>query len=103
MDAFAVQTDNLIDGFGSGNVAPESFSLDDDMSQYERDYLADLLKADVMKSVSVGIHNRLVIIDRFRLCRQQGRSMTCPDCAVRFILVSTAKIRLCDTCARILS
>lgn len=101
MDYPSVQTDNLIDGFGSGNAAPETFSLDDDMGQYERDCLAELLKDEARNRPSMGTARQVEIIERFRLCGQQGRSMSCPDCAVLFYSRFYCKARLCDTCARI--
>lgn len=101
MDCLAVQTDNLIDGFGPDAPPPETFSLDDDMPQVERDYLASLLVEDAMRSISVKLHNRLTIIERFRKCKQQGQISSCPDCQTRFYTRFYCKARLCDTCSRI--
>lgn len=101
MDALAVQTDNLVDGFPTGDPVPETFSLEDDMPQVERDYLAELLKAEAFQTTDLRLANRLEIIERFRLCRQQGRWSNCPKCNCEFISRFYCKARICDTCARI--
>lgn len=101
MDALAVQTDNLVDGFPTGDPVPEMFSLEDDMPQVERDYLAELLKADAFQTTDLRLANRLEIIERFRLCRSQGRCMFCPKCGHDYFSRFYCKARLCDTCARI--
>lgn len=90
-------------GKGAGTrPAPETFSLQDDMSDTERHYLADLLDADVLSGHFVrNISRQLGIIDRFRKCGQQGSSRLCPDCMNRFYSRFYCKARLCDRCSRI--
>ena len=81
--------------------ALEAFSLEGDMSQVERDYLAYLLKTEALETIRLSLFNRLEIIERFRTCRSQGRVLLCPNCCLRFYTRFYCKARLCDTCARI--
>ncbi len=97
----AIQTDSLIDGYGQDAPPPESFSLDDDMPQVERDYLAALLVEEAMLKISVNLNSQLEIIERFRQCGQQGRRSYCPTCQSQFYSRFFCKARLCDICSRI--
>lgn len=101
MDSFSIQTDNLVDGYPTADPVPEMFSLDDDMPQVERDYLAALLKADIFQTTDLRLANKLDIVERFRLCGSQGRWKYCPKCQLDFYSRFYCKARLCDTCARI--
>lgn len=87
----------------SRSPAPESFSLDDDMSQVERSFLADLLLEDLHSNIywDTKLGEQTDIIERFRQCGQEGRVHQCPQCTVKFFSRFYCKARLCDVCARI--
>ena len=87
----------------SRSPVPESFSLDDDMAQVERSFLADLLLEDLSADIhwNTKLGQQAEIIERFRQCGQQGRVQVCPRCSLKFFSRFYCKYRLCDVCARI--
>lgn len=87
----------------SRSPRPESFRLEDDMSQVERSFLADLLIEDLEADVYwyTKVARQAEIIERFRRCGQEGRVQVCPRCALKFFSRFYCKARLCDVCARI--
>ncbi len=73
------------------------------MSSVERGFLADLLQdhySDHWYDWNK-VQRRLVIVQRFRNCGQEGSRRPCPTCLINFYTRYFCKFRLCDQCARI--
>lgn len=90
------------DFFHNGAVGVDIFEQDGDMSDIERNCLADKLDDFVLGGTNLNNYQgRLIVNDRFRNCGQQGSRFGCNECKTLFYTRFFCKFKLCDRCARI--
>lgn len=88
--------------FHTGAVGVDIFEQDGDMSDAERNHLAE--KLDDFALGGSGLENyqsRLIVNGRFRDCGKQGSRFGCGECKTLFYTRFFCKFKLCDRCARI--